>query len=84
MGFGHFYPQNNISINGTPRSGDLPIECAALDERDRVAVTYPGQTEIGSWVNSGDRYAVPVVSTMQSIERHSYAVPRCRSLKAEL
>ena len=28
------------------------------DTRDRVAVTYPGQTKLVFWVKSGDRYAV--------------------------
>ena len=28
------------------------------ETRDRVAVTYPGQTKLVPWVKSGDRYAV--------------------------
>ena len=47
----------------------MTLLCAASDIRDRVAVTYPGQTKLVFWVKAGDRYAVQASSTMQSIER---------------
>src|SRR5712691_10830784 len=55
-----FSPKQHLK-RCTPPSGDLSIECRALDTLDRVAVTYPDQTKLVIWVSLGDRYAAQCV-----------------------